>query len=275
MGARLGQPVDDLGHRVVGGRHHQGGGHDAARLVLGVAQELAQGRTPSAGPCAAAAPPGRPAAGRAGRRPPRRAPWRRAAAPPRRGRTRGAAARGPRAASPRGRRRPRRGSARPAARGARRAARSSKRSASSPGRSRCRPSLVVLRRTWVAPSTASVGLAEGLDGGPVDDAVGRRAWTPPARAEPAQQAWRRHVGTDEPDAARGPRPGRGRRPGSPARPSTSTSWWSRTSLARSTSPGRRTTSRRSSRAERRSTSAWRDAVDGGGAGRRPAAARPG
>jgi hypothetical protein len=44
-------------------------------------------------------------------------------------------------------------------------------------------------------------LAEGLDGGPVDDPVrgGQRA--PPARPQPAQQRGRRHVGTDQPDAA--------------------------------------------------------------------------
>ena len=44
-------------------------------------------------------------------------------------------------------------------------------------------------------------LGEGLDGGPVDDPVGRRAWPPPARAETAQQRGVGDVGAHQPDAA--------------------------------------------------------------------------
>ena len=44
-------------------------------------------------------------------------------------------------------------------------------------------------------------LGEGLNGGPVDDAVGRRAWPPPAWAETAQQRGVGDIGSDEPDAA--------------------------------------------------------------------------
>ena len=44
-------------------------------------------------------------------------------------------------------------------------------------------------------------LGEGLDGGPVDDAVRRRAWPPPARAETPEQRGVGDVGTDQPDAA--------------------------------------------------------------------------
>ncbi len=56
-------------------------------------------------------------------------------------------------------------------------------------------------------------LAEGLDGRPVDHPVGRGQRAPTARPEPAQQRRRRHVGADQPDATRSPRPGRDRRRG--------------------------------------------------------------
>ena len=200
VAARVGQAIDHLGHGVVGDRHHEGGRHDAARFVLGIAEKLAQRRRRRRAPCGAATRLASSPADRGGRRPPHRAPWptsRRAASSGSASRNNCSRSSGCISSSA------------SAASSALSAASSSlplvaaevlQQVGQLAGAQAVQPFMGHLEADLGRPVDRVVRLPEGLDGGPVDDAVGRGRGAPAARPQAAEQGGRRHVCPDEADA---------------------------------------------------------------------------